>query len=298
MRWQGTPRALRMSHVSRMKSFRLLLALGGLLFSLCLHASPSDNPEERLRELASRQKTILSTAEKDDPNFDQENFRSQVQQLCDAYDILIKDHPKYAPSYVAYGILLGRIDMRREAAMMFLNANRIDHDIPVVKNQLGNYLAEEGKPLEAVSYYLSAIKLEPKEPLYHYQLGTLLFAAREDFLKSGSWTREAVDKAMHEAFRQAMVLAPQTLPYAYRYGESFYDLENPNWDEAFAFWKSLEPKANTGVEKQTIQLHEANVLIKQNKIPEAKSLLDGVNEKVLEAQKQKLIAQLAPAKPN
>ena len=30
---------------------------------------------------------------------------------------------------------------------------------------------------------LAAIQLEPKEPLYHYQLGTLLVEARDAFLK-------------------------------------------------------------------------------------------------------------------
>jgi len=279
-----------------MKFFRLLFALNILVLATALNASPSAKPEDRLRDLAAKQKALLTQNDPNDPHFDKENFRSQIQQLCDAYDLLIKDHPKFAATYVSYGMLLSQIDMRREAAIMFLNANKIDHNIPVVKNQLGNYLAEEGKPLEAVSYYLAAIKLEPKEPLYHYQLGQLLYAARDDFIKSGSWTREAVDRAMHEAFREAMELAPDSLPYAYRYGESFADLDHPNWDEAYAFWKSLEPRAQPGVEKQTIELQEANVLIKENKFAEAKTVLDTVDDQKLAEQKQKLIAQIPAAK--
>ena len=68
-----------------------------------------------------------------------------------------------------------------------MRANQLDSDLPLVKNQLGNYLAEEGRPLEAINYYLAATRLEPKEPLYHFQIGTLLSAARDDFLKSGEW---------------------------------------------------------------------------------------------------------------
>jgi len=279
-----------------MKFLRLLFALSALVLAVVVHASPSGKPEDRLRDLAEKQKTLLAQSDPNDPKFDQENFRSQVQQLCDAYDLLIKDHPKFAASYVAYGMLLSQIDMRREAAIMFLNANKIDHNIPLVKNQLGNYLAEEGKPLEAVSYYLSAIKLDPKEPLYHYQLGQLLYAAREDFIKSGSWTRDSVDRAMHEAFREAKDLAPDSLPYAYRYGESFADLEHPNWGEALAFWKTLEPRAKAGLEKQTIELQEANVLIKENQFADAKVLIDAVDDPKLVEQKQKLIAQLPNAK--
>ena len=31
-------------------------------------------------------------------------------------------------------------------------------------------------------YFIAAIKLEPNEPLYHYQLGTVLAEARDDFI--------------------------------------------------------------------------------------------------------------------
>ncbi len=259
-------------------------------------SAATPHPDETLRELVTRQNELFAEASKDDPHFDEDNFRSQLQQICNAYDVLLRDHPKLAPAYVAYGLLLNKVDMRKEAAGMFIQANVIDRNIPLVKNQLGNYLAEEGKPLEAVSYYLAAIQLAPKEPLYFYQLGTLLTEAKRDFLISGEWTREAVDKAMHEAFRQAMELSPGSIPHAYRYGESYYDLENPDWEEALDFWRSLELKAEAGVEKQTIRLHQANVLIKQKKYPEAHELLKTVTEQPLEGQKQKLVALLPSEK--
>lgn len=280
------------SQFSLMMIRGFLSALLVLVLPVMSFAQAGANPEEAVKELVARQKELFAEAEKGGPNFDQENFKSQLQQLCNRYDLVLRDHPKYATAYVAYGLLLNKVDMRKEAATMFLQANQIDHDIPIVKNQLGNYLAEEGKPIEAVNYYLAAIKLAPKEPLYHYQLGTLLSEARDDFLLSGQWTRDAIDKAMHEAFRQAMDLSPGNVPYAYRYGESFYDLQNPNWDDALDFWKKLETKTESSVEKQTIRLHEANVLIKQQKFEDARALIDTVTEKPLLGQKEKLIALL------
>lgn len=263
-----------------------------LLFSAAVGLAAGADPDQTLRELVTRQNELFAEAAKDKPNFDEDNFRSQLQQICNAYDLLLRDHPKLASAFVAYGMLLNKVDMRKEAAGMFIQANLIDKNIPLVKNQLGNYLAEEGKPLEAVNYYLAAIQLAPKEPLYHYQLGTLLTEARQDFLISGEWTREGIDKAMHEAFRQAMELSPGSLPHAYRYGESFYDLERPDWEEALEFWRALELKASAGLEKETIRLHEANVLIKQQKFEQARNVIDSVTEKPLEGQKQKLIALL------
>ena len=176
---------------------------------------------------------------------------------------------------------------------MLLKANQFDPDIPLVKNQLGNYLAEEGRPLEAAPYFLAAIKLEPNEPLYHYQLGTLLTVARDDFIKSGEWSRAALDRAMHHAFQRAAELAPDRFEFAYRYAESFYDLETPDWDGALKAWADLEEKAPTPVERQTMRLHAANALIKAGRRDHARALLDTVDEPALQTQKQKLVAQLA-----
>lgn len=271
---------------------KLLLPLLALSFgiSLCF-AAPSDDPQKDLQPLLDRQKELFAAAEKDDPNFDQDNFRIQLQQLSNDYDKVLRDHPDFAAGYAAYGLLLGKIDMRKESAAMLLQANRLDKNMPLVKNQLGNYLAEEGKPLDAVNYFLSAIQLAPKEALYHYQLGTLLTEARDDFLQSGNWTREGLDKAMHEAFRQATSLEPTNVAFAYRYGESFYDVEHPDWDQALQYWRELELKVSSSVEKQTVRLHEANVLMKQQKFDEARRLIESVTESVLEKQKQKLLEQ-------
>lgn len=175
---------------------------------------------------------------------------------------------------------------------MLLKANQLDPNIPLVKNQLGNYLAEEGKPLQAAPYFIAAIKLEPNEPLYHYQLGTLLAEARDDFLKSGEWTRATIDESMHAAFKRAKELAPERFEFAYRFAESFYDLEKPDWDAALKAWGELEEKAPTSIERQMMRLHAANVCLKGSKRAHAEALLATVDEPKLQAQKEKLIAQL------
>jgi tetratricopeptide (TPR) repeat protein len=170
----------------------------------------------------------------------------------------------------------------------------MDPDIALVKNELGNYLAEEGKPMEALNYFLSAVKLEPKEPLYHYQLGTLLYEARDDFLKSGQWSRDSIDHSMQEAFKNAADLAPDRIEFTYRYAESFYDMQDPDWAAALKAWEGMEAHAQSDVEKQTMRLHEANVLISMGKTDHAKAILDGITDPTLAGQKQKLVARLTP----
>lgn len=283
---------MRVSDLARMKRFFLLMA--AFVALLPLRATESETLAERtLKQIGQRQRDLFAEAEKQGEKLDQEGFRAQVQSLVHDYERLLRDNPKFAVGYAAYGYLLGKVDMRKQSIVMLLKANQLDPDIPLVKNQLGNYVAEEGKPIEAAQYFLSAIKLAPNEPLYHYQLGTLLAAARDDFLKSGEWTRAALDEAMHNAFKRATELAPDRFEFAYRYAESFYDLEKPDWETAIKLWAALEEKAPTPVERQTMRLHAANVFLKMGKSDHARALIETVDEPSLQAQKQKLVAQLA-----
>jgi tetratricopeptide (TPR) repeat protein len=277
---------------------RFLLASLALVFSTFappLAAQSSESKAERdLKDLVARQRTLLARAARAEVEADVEDLRPQLQRLIFDYEKYLADYPNVAAGYVSYAMLLGNslIDERKRAAALLLRANALNPDLAIVKNQLGKYLAEDGKPLDALNYFLAASKLEPKEPLYHFQIGQLLSAARDDFLKSGEWTPEQIETAMRNAFEQAMVLSPDNFAYAYRWAESFYDLLHPEWDEALRTWRALETKVSTPVEKQTVRLHQANVLIEQKKFEEARAVLDTVTDGVLQAQKQKLAAKL------
>ncbi len=277
-----------------MKSFALPALLLVLALTAAVPAAESENLAERtLRRIVEQQQALFADAVKQGDQLDESNFRLQVQRLTHDYELLLRNNPSFAAGYAAYGYLLSKTDMRKEALALLLKANQLDPDIPLVKNQLGSLLAEEGKPLQAAPYFLAAIKLEPNEPLYHYQLGTLLAEAREDFLKAGEWTRAALDAAMHHAFQRASELAPDRFEFAYRFAESFYDLEKPDWEAALRAWSALEEKAPTAIERQTMRLHAANICLKMGKPAHARALLNTVDEPKLQGQKERLLPQLA-----
>ena len=279
-----------------MKFSHLLMLLCALVLAVTTGVRADDaSAEVKLKDLVARQKAAFAKAEKAGDDYDKDDLRAQLQQICNEYDVLLRNNPKFVPAYVAYATLLGQIDNRKDSIALLLKANYLDKNLPIVKNQLGNYLAEEGQPVDAMNYYLSAIQLEPKEPLYHYQLGTLLFEARDDFLKTGQWTREQLDKTMQDAFLQAMNCAPDDWRYSYRYGLSFYDLETPDWDNALKFWRDFEKKFKPGIEQQTCRLHQAKVLMEQHHFDEARALFYSVTEPALAKEKEKLVAQLPAA---
>lgn len=272
----------------------LLVLFLALLIVGPLAAQESETMAERaLKQLIERQQALMAEAAKATEGFDEDVFAQQIEEVCRGYEGLLRANPKFAPGYAAYGYLLSKVDQRKQAIAMLLKANQLDPNQPLVKNQIGNYLAEEGKPLDAAQYYMAAIQLAPQEPLYHYQLGTLLYEARDDFVISGEWKAEAIDRAVHEAFRQAAELAPDRIEFTYRFAESFYHKDPPDWEGALKAWNRLEEKAPTPVERQTMRLHAANVLLKQARPDQARALLDTIDEPALQTQKEKLVAQLA-----
>ncbi|HWA28665.1 MAG TPA: hypothetical protein VG734_23650 [Lacunisphaera sp.] len=251
--------------------------------------------EKNLKEIVARQKNILARAEAEKEHLDQAWLRGELQSVINSYDVLIQKSPEFAAAYVAYGQLLGRVGMNREAATMMLKANQLDGTIPLVKNEMARLLAEDGKIPEAVPWLMAAIDLAPNEPLYHYHLGKMMAEGRDDLIATGQFTRATVDKNMLDAFRRGAELAPDNFAYAYRYAEAYYDLEKPQWDEALKLWGALEERAKPGVEQQTIRLHAANVLFKLGRADHARALLVTVTEPVLQKQKQTLLDSQAPA---
>ena len=249
----------------------------------------------KLQELVDLQQELLARAAKAEVQEEVEALRPRLQELVFDYEQFLREHQKMPEGYISYSMLLGNplVDERERAKALLLKANAMDPDSPIVKNQLGKYLAEDGKPLDAVNYFLAAIQLAPNEALYHFQLGQLLGAARDDFLKSGEWAVAQVDGAMMEAFAEAVRLEPDSLPYAYRQAEAYYDLQIPPWDEALVTWGALSARVETEVERQMMRLHQVNILLYQGRLDAADALLESEVESPLEGQKQRLIERLA-----
>jgi tetratricopeptide (TPR) repeat protein len=293
-------------------SLLLLLLLGGATLASAEDAAPAQPASEsevpkapepaapvgdsmaeaRLKDISEHQKVLFSDAVAQGSNLDTPEFTTQTEQLVREYESLLRDNPKFAAGYASYGYMLWKIGMRKPAVAILLKANQLDPDIPLVKNELGNYLAEEGKPLEALNYFLSAVKLDPNEPLYHYQLGTLLFEGRDDFIRSGQWTRASLDHSMLEAFRHASELAPTRVEFSLRYAEAFFDMVDPDWTLALKTWQGLEAKAQSDPERDTMRLQEAHVYFRMGKPAEAHKVLDSITDPKLDELKQKLIAEV------
>jgi tetratricopeptide (TPR) repeat protein len=270
----------------------LPIVLSGLLWAVSLQAASETATERTLKGIVARQKILLAEAANMTDKMDEESLKVQLTQLTHEYQLLLQTSPDFAEAYASYGYMLSKLGQNSEAMKQLLKADHLNPNMAIVKNQLGNALAENGKPLEALNYYQAAEELEPKEALYHYQMGLLLYEARDEFISKGGFTQDQLETQSHDEFGRAATLAPDEFAYAYRYAESFYDLIHPDWEDAFHAWSAVEAKAGSPIEKQTVQLQEANVRLKAGQPEAARALMLGVTEPKLAKQKEKLIAQL------
>lgn len=280
--------------LARLFVFMFTLALP-LAAQAARTGAPSVAPDAiaTLGDIVARQKALLVEAKSKDDATEIEDLRPRLQRVVNDYERLLTKHPGFAAGWAAYGLFLcdPLVEDHKTALPLLLRANGLDDEIPVVKNQIGVIMAEQGRVIDAFNYFLAAADLAPTEPLYHFQIGLLLAEGRDDFLKSKAWTRAALDKSMLEAFARAVVLSPDRTDYAYRAAEAYYDLAEPRWEEAYRVWTALEERLTGRLETQTVRLHRARVLWKQGFAGDARELLATVAAPELAAQKAKLAAE-------
>ena len=246
-----------------------------------------------LKALVARQRAALAEAATKESLGELEDVRPKLQRVVDDYEALVKANPDFAAAWAAYGLYLCEpvIENRKPALALLLTANRLDGDLPVVKNQIGVLLAEDGRVIEALNYFLAASDLAPEVPLYHFQIGLLLDEAREVFVRTKAWAPATIDRTVLEAFRHAVELAPERTDYAYRAAEAYNTLAEPRWEEAYAAWSKLEARLKGDTERQTVRLQMARVQWKIGHAAAARELVASVDEGTLKGQKAKLLAE-------
>lgn len=261
--------------------------------------------ERRLQAILDREAGLraeaaaLETARRAEPGGEDRSARDSLEQrfgaLAREYESYLADNPDHFEARLLYGKLLVTLGQHEMAIRQFLVVDQEHPTLPVVKQQIGNYLAETGRYMAALPYFLNAIDLAPDEPLYPYQLGLLLYQYRDFYLEDRFYDRAALDSQMLAAFRRAAELAPDERAYRQRYAEAFYDVETPDWEEALRQWESLAATARTRLESDAVRLHRARVLHRLGRTPEALRLAGEPVDPALEFSRSRLREELDSA---
>ncbi|WP_309398799.1 hypothetical protein [Cerasicoccus maritimus] len=249
--------------------------------------------DRRLRDIYDNQQSLYQRlsaegAELRDPEYDR-----LIKEVLTQYQSYLLDFPDNVYGVILYGKMLRDIGQREQANIAFLRANRLDPNIAVVKQQIGNYLAEEGEPSVALAYYISAAELEPNEPVYAYQIGELLHTYRAELIERDALEPALLDQQMLDAFAKAHELDSNNRQLNQRYAESYFDVEAPDWPKARALWRKLEVSSTDPAERDWIRLQEARVLINMQHYAEARQILSQIQTPGLEDAKDMLLQQAA-----
>ncbi|MDR1817256.1 MAG: hypothetical protein LBR07_03550 [Puniceicoccales bacterium] len=217
----------------------------------------------------------------------------RARSLMARYENFIAAHPDEPAVIVLYAKFLRLIDARELANRWFEKADKLLPDTAVIKEQLGAFAAEEGRPAQALPLLERAVALAPETAVYHYRLGEFLAACQPALVAAKTLTRAECDARMLAAFAAAARLAPGEAGYAWRHAESFLDCEKPNWVLALAAWDKIAARTEKPLLREAVSLHRARALIGLGRKTEARRLLSASRAPELSASRARLSALLA-----
>ncbi len=248
--------------------------------------------ERSIHKLLEKQKVLIQEFEKSGNENLNSSLEMKAQKLAESWEYLIEKYPDDVMPYLFYGKFLRKLNQREKAQLIFINVMRMNPKLAVANQQISNFYAEDGNFTAAFGFIIKAIDIEPHTPIYHYQLGGLLHHYYRSFIDEEIFTREAIDRQMLEAFRKAAQLETNNRNYQFRYAETFYDVESPNWEMALEAWENIKKIKLSISEIAAVNLHQARILIQLQRYVEAEKLLTQVNTPHLLNTKNELIEKL------
>lgn len=265
-----------------------LFGLSGFLFG-----QANDLASSQLLAIAEKEASIYRRIAENPDFYSETDVDRQINELVQSYRGYLADQPDDVSAYILYGKLLRRLGEYDQAFAAFLKADELDPRIAVVKQQIGNHLAEQGKGKAALTFFLNAVDLEPETAIYHFALGQLLHDFRAEFIESGIFIPDALEREMLNAFRQAATLSPENFDFQMRLGEAYYDLSSPDWKSALWHWKKLRAQAATDLRAEILDLHRARVLGKLGLLDEARKAISQVENPALQTSKQQVLTEIS-----
>ena len=265
-----------------------------LVSDLSAQPKQSDLDTERLLDISKREQKIYQRLAADPEFYTADDLERHINELIQSYSTYLTENPDDVSALILYGKLLRRVDKNDEAFSAFLQADKLDSKIAVVKQQIGNHMAETGKGKAALTFYLNAIQLEPKIPTYHFALGELLYTFRNQFLEEAIFTRDALDREMLKAFQTAVRLEPDNFDAQMRLGEAYYDLASPDWKAALLHWNKVRKDSPNDdlLRRQILDLHKVRVLGKLGRSQEATALAASIVQPSLQQSKQQVLDEM------
>jgi len=164
-----------------------------------------------------------------------------LKEADTAFRTYLKKHPDDHLVRDRWGHFLADHSLNYEAAEVWEELIRRAPDYATAPNNLGTLYTHMGRDMEAIDLFLKSIALNPNEPEFYFNLGTVYATHRKDVAAKFGWDLPRVFREMLRAFGKARELAPDNVEYAREYASSFimakYFGVSDTADEAIAAWE-------------------------------------------------------------
>ena len=230
--------------------------------------------------------------------YEESELTRKAQEIVSSYESHLAENPKDVNALILFAKFLQNVGQANRAIDYYLEADLIDPKLAVVKQQIANYLIEEGRTVDAFPFLMMTVKIAPQEATYHFQIGNFIHLFMDELISANILSIDSARSLMSNSFKEASVLAPQTFEYSLRYAQSFFDNPNSNKMDALQVWESLLknfPERSTA-EIDYVNLCKARILIELNQKKAAKRLIQTVTTKNLTKSKLSLLKQAVKQK--
>lgn len=175
------------------------------------------------------------------------------------FRVFLGRHPDHARAMSAFGNFLEEIGKQDEACDWWSKAVSFSRRNPDLLNNLANYYGHNGEAARATRLYEEAIRLNPNEAVYHFNLGNMYYLFRKEAEQVHGWDMDQIFRESLEQFRVARDLEPNNFEYATAYAETFYGVnflqQRIAWEEALKAWEyCLNMKLDAG-QKDYVKVH-------------------------------------------
>jgi tetratricopeptide (TPR) repeat protein len=231
----------------------------------------------------------------------------RVEPVKQRYEQFIRDHPKYAKGEMAYGSFLYDLGEEDEAVEHWEKARELDPKDPAAWNNLANVYAHHGPVEKSFPYYDEAIRLNPNEPVYLHNFGTLVFLFRRDATNYFKCDEQAVFRRAFELYQKAIALDPGNFQLAADVAQTYYGWNLPTFpvpgeahvaeeklaETALKAWTNALSIASSDEEREGVYLHFARWNMRVGRFDDARTNLDTVTNAVHLAVRDRLAQSLA-----
>jgi tetratricopeptide (TPR) repeat protein len=209
------------------------------------------------------------------------------------YQAFLVQYPNSARGHLAYGSFLNDLGEEAESVTEYQKSLALDPKNPAVWNNLANYYGEFSPVTNAFADYGQAIALDPTEAVYYRNLATTVYLFRRDAKSYYHITEgEVFDKSLG-LYRQAMQLAPDDLPLATDYAQTFYGIQPLRTNDALMAWTNALNLSHNETEREGVYIHLARIKMCVGRYDEARAELAAVTLPEMAQIRQRLERNLA-----